>query len=385
MTKQDHEWPDVRAAGDGAASGVAAAAVQDADTASTAWPENRGPGFIQVRTTFPLFVSSWLILVKTRITVDMRCHTLPWGISSFAVAPGTHDLRVSHNWIWAGGGGRAVAAVHVRAGETVRLRYRPSALLVFLAGKLTVEETTYGHHQIEPVEFAQDPRTRGRWRIAVLAVAAICTIVAALIGARVGEWAVSDGSGSDGWATVRAQDMSISLPRSFEVTTDPADYVEALAAVGASEPDQLAELIEQFPDVFALAAFQQQSGDGAGAVATVEVLRFPAADEPLDEFAESFGEGLEAGGQFEITGESERAVGRGRYAAVRIDFDGSWPGQPTARSVAYLVDGGSLQWVVAFTAPSEEYDTVSRTFDRSIATLTLPTADDDEEGGDGQR
>ena len=93
MTKQDHESPSVRAAGDGGGiCGVAAAAVQEADTESTAWPEHRGPGFIQVRTTFPLFVPSFLILVKTRITIDMRCHTLPWGISWFAVAPGTHDL-----------------------------------------------------------------------------------------------------------------------------------------------------------------------------------------------------------------------------------------------------------------------------------------------------
>lgn len=125
---------------------------------------------------------------------------------------------------------------------------------------------------------------------------------------------------------------------------------------------------------------------GAGGGASVEVLRIPAAGESLRAFAESFGEDMEAGGQFEITGESDRAVGTGRYAAVRIDLEGSWPGQPTVRSVVYLVDGGSLLWVAEFTAPSDEYDTVSRTFDRSIATLTLPTsADDDQEGGDRER
>ena len=84
----------------------------------------------------------------------------------------------------------------------------------------------------------------------------------------------------------------------------------------------------------------------------------------------------------------ERTSGADNVAIAPLDIDkdqkldfalgADWQSTNTA-------SGGSLQWVVAFTAPSEEYDTASRTFDRSIATLTLPTADDDEEGGDGQR
>ena len=140
------------------------------------------------------------------------------------------------------------------------------------------------------------------------------------------------------------------------MTTDPADYVEALAAIGVSEPDQLAELIEQFPDVFALAAYQQQSGVGDGAAATVEVLRFPAGGEPLDEFAESFGEGLEAGGELRdhrrerarrrygsvhgcpdrlrqgVGRASRRAGGGSRTWSTAARCSGSWRSQPPARS-----------------------------------------------------
>jgi hypothetical protein len=241
-----------------------------------------------------------------------------------------------------------------------------------------------GNHQLEPVESDQALHTRGRGRIVMLAVAAAGTVVASLIAARIGAWAFSDRSGSDGWATASAREMSISLPRSFVVTTDADDYAELLAGVGASELDQFAEVIEQFPDLFALAAVEKRPGDEAAA--TVEVLRVPGTGESLDESADALGEGLEAGGVFQITGESERVVGTGRYAAARIAFEGNWPGQPAMRSVAYLVDGGSQLWVVEFNAPSEEYDSLSGTFDRSIATLTLPTpADDDEEDGDGQR
>jgi hypothetical protein len=241
----------------------------------------------------------------------------------------------------------------------------------------------YGNYPVAPMEFAQDLHTRGRWRIVVVAVAAACTIVAALIGARIGEWAFGDRSGSDGWTTASAREVSISLPQSFVVTTDPDDYADLLAGVGESELDQFAELIEQFPDFFALAAVEKRPGGEAGA--SVEVLRVPAADESLDEFADAAVDGLEAGGAFQTTDESERAVGTGRYAATRIAVEGSWPGQPAMRSVLYLVDGGSQRWMVTFNAPSEEYDSLSRTFDRSIATLTLPTPGDDEEDGDGQR
>ena len=237
----------------------------------------------------------------------------------------------------------------------------------------------HGHHQAAPMEFAQNPHTHGRWRIVVLAVASACTIVAAVIGAR-----IVQRSESDGWTTAGARDMSISLPRSFVVTTDPDDYAELLAGVGTSDSDQLAALIEQFPDFFALAAIEQPGSDEFGA--SVEVLRVPTAGESLDEVADVMGEDLEAGGAFQVTDESERVVGTGRYAAARIAFEGSSPGQPPGRAVLYLVDGGSYVWMVTFSAPSEDYDSLSRTFDRSIATLTLPPrADDDEEDGDGQR
>jgi hypothetical protein len=381
MTTQDQESPDVRDASNEASGHVARAAVREADTEAATWADPLGPAYVQVRTTWSLFVNWLLVLVKTRITIDMRHHTVPWGLSSFVVAPGTHDVRVAHNWIWSGGGGRAAATVRVEAGQTVRLRYRPG-LFVFLPGKLRVEETTYGHHQTEPVEFAEDPHTRGGWKVAALAATAACMVLGALVGRHIGQWVVSD-SPPDGWTTIHAREMSIALPRRFTVTTDPDEYADFVAEVGAPEPDQAAAGIEQFPDFFALAAYERQPGNEAGA--SVVVLRFPA-DASVRASADAFGQNLEAGGDFEVTSDSRRAVGMDRYDAVRIDYEGSWPGQPTGRSVTYLVDGGTQLWLVEFTAPVEEYDSLSRTFDRSIATLTLPTsADENEEDGHGQR
>jgi hypothetical protein len=318
-----------------------------------------------------------LILVKTRITIGAQSHELPWGTSSFRVDPGAHNLRVSHNWIWRGGAGGAETMVAVEAGETVRVRYRPP-WLVFLSGKLTVEAKTHGRQQIEPLVFRQDPHTRGPWKIAVLAVGLASTLIAAGIGARIGQWVSGDESGSDGWRTTGARGMSISLPHRFHVVTDPADYAEGMAEVGLSDTDELAELIEQFPDVFALAAYEPRPDDEAYARASVVVLRMPSTDERLDESAEFFTEGAEEGGFFDITAQNEMAVGTGRYAAVRIDGKGNLPGYPRERSVSYIIDGGSQLWVVTFAALSDEYETLSPTFDRSMASLKLPTANGDD-------
>lgn len=183
-----------------------------------------------------------------------------------------------------------------------------------------------------------------------------------------------DGSGPQGWVTTRARGMSISLPRSFHVFTDPGDYADGLAEVGLADTDELAEMLEQFPDFFALAAFEVPDEE-IGVRASVVVTRLPSTDEQLDESAELFTEGVEEDGLYEVTATKQIDVGTGRYAAVRIDARGHLPGGPRERSVAYVVDGGSQLWIVTWSALYNEYDTVSPTFDQSIASLTLPSGD----------
>jgi hypothetical protein len=180
-----------------------------------------------------------------------------------------------------------------------------------------------------------------------------------------------DGSGRQGWVTARARGMSISLPRSFHVFTDPGDYAEGLAEVGLAETDELAEMYEHFPDFFALAAFEVPD-EKIGVGASVVVTRIPSMDEPLDESAELFTEGVEEDGLYEVVATTQIDVGTGRYAAVRIDTRGHLPGGPRERSVIYVIDGGSQLWVVTLSALYNKYDTVSRTFDQSIASFTLP-------------
>lgn len=327
-----------------------------------------GAAVIRIRTEFSLVFQWLLVLASTQITVDGRSHTLPWGTSSFLVGAGSHRIRVSFSWLRRRAGAAETTA-ELGPGEAVSLRYRPPRSFAFCSGALIPEGRTSDHHQIDPLVFAPDPHTRGRWRAGVLAFGVVCTVVAAALGSWVGHQLADRGSGSDGWVTARAQGMSISLPRAFDVTTDPADYVEALELAGPDDADALAHAIERFPDLFALAGVDKELDPGASVV----VLHEPSIGASLDEIADLTIEAMEESGFLEVTGESETSVGTGGYAAVRISSRGQWPESPRFRSELYLIDGGAEVWTVEFVAERDQYGAVSPTFERSIASLELPT------------
>jgi hypothetical protein len=180
----------------------------------------------------------------------------------------------------------------------------------------------------------------------------------------------AEGSRTDDWRTTRVSGMSISLPGSFEVTTDPNDVAQGAAEVGQSTTDDFAELVRQFPDLFVLAAFEPLPGE-VDVGTSLMVMRFPSGGS-LDDSVREFSAGFEEAGFFEITAQNDVRVGAGRYAAVRIDAEGNLPGFPTQQGPTYLIDGGSQVWMVDFTTLREEYQRFSPIFDRSIASLTLP-------------
>ena len=80
-------------------------------------------------------------------------------------------------------------------------------------------------------------------------------VAAGSVGFGVSQW-LGGGSGADGWSTVRARGMSISLPSSFEVITDSGDFARGVGEVGQSVTDDLQNWVRQFPDFFGLAAFE---------------------------------------------------------------------------------------------------------------------------------
>ncbi|HEX6332439.1 MAG TPA: hypothetical protein VF129_14300 [Actinomycetota bacterium] len=211
------------------------------------------------------------------------------------------------------------------------------------------------------------PSARDRRRQLVIAVLSLVVVVGA-VGYGVSQSA-DGGSGSDGWRTTHVGGMSISLSRSFEVITDAGDYAQAAAEVGEPATDDLAELIRQFPDFFVLFAIEPLPNRMDTGTSLV-VMRFPSGGS-FDEFTEEFATEMEKGGFVETTAEDEITVGAGRYSAVRFENKGHLPGLPLSQSAIYLIDGGSQVWMVEFTTPPEEFERLSPTFERSIASFTV--------------
>jgi hypothetical protein len=99
---------------------------------------------IALRTGF--FVLDWTLnFTRTTVTVDGHGHQLPWGVHSFPLEPGRHQLQVSYRYLRLSAAGNASIDVDVPPHQVVQVSYRaPIAVLVRgdLPGKLTVEAHT---------------------------------------------------------------------------------------------------------------------------------------------------------------------------------------------------------------------------------------------------
>lgn len=176
--------------------------------------------------------------------------------------------------------------------------------------------------------------------------------------------------GDDWWRTEQVRGLSISLPPTFDIFTDPEDYAAALSDAGTPATEGFAEILREFPEFFVLVALEP-TGEGSDVEASVLVMRYPSGGEPLDVLADWYQEGIQENG-YEVIAREETAVGTGRYSSVRIDNEGQATGLSPSRDVDYVVDGGAQTWTITFSAHPEEYARFSAVFDRSIASLTLP-------------
>jgi hypothetical protein len=93
-----------------------------------------GQGELKIHTSF--FILMWILyFFSTKIEINGQAVNKPWGVSSFPMPAGTHQLRVSFNYLF-GPAGTAVRNVTVHAGHTTTVRYS-APWLIFLAGDLT--------------------------------------------------------------------------------------------------------------------------------------------------------------------------------------------------------------------------------------------------------
>jgi hypothetical protein len=111
------------------------------DIKSGGSPEPGGPGQgVVLRTGF--FPIDWTLrFTRTTVTLDGHSFSVPWGEHFFPLEPGRHRLQVSYPYRHLSEAGKASALLDVTPDQSVQVSYQapPSVLMLFLAGKLTVE------------------------------------------------------------------------------------------------------------------------------------------------------------------------------------------------------------------------------------------------------
>lgn len=180
---------------------------------------------------------------------------------------------------------------------------------------------------------------------------------------------------SDRWTTVTEDGMSISLPASFALYTDPGDVTDEFSEVGARRAGPFGTEIGG--DLFVLAGTYSVEGSEFGAEFIVTSI--PVWGTSAREAADSQKARLEQRGAT-VVGDTETTVGDDRYPAVRVDFEFAGPAAAQVRGVSYVVGGELWIWMANFTTPAEHYEQFAPIVDRSIASLTLPTSGGEVEG-----
>ncbi|HEX6208457.1 MAG TPA: hypothetical protein VF058_08895 [Actinomycetota bacterium] len=180
-------------------------------------------------------------------------------------------------------------------------------------------------------------------------------------------WAPEQG----GWRTTEANGVSLSLPSSFAVFTDPDEIAQVVMEGTDPSAREVAEIIQQFPDFFVLLA-SEFSEEGTETGSLVLVLRLPSFGVPFDEMISSYEEDFEG---YELASPVSRQavdVGVSGLRAVRFDYDHRLPGFPgEVHSADFVVDGGMQVWLLQTINPADRWEEHTSRLDRIVASLAF--------------
>lgn len=217
---------------------------------------------------------------------------------------------------------------------------------------------------------AKPPGYVRRFRVAL--IGAIPAMVAVVAWAVVSQLIWPSGEISDAWQPIEADGMSIELPNSFDVFTDAPEAAEWFADSPVTAVQEIGRTIEQNPEWFVLlAGHDVEEGQFGASILVMGNPLFGTIEDPARAFAEMAVPVMEQNGLTILTNE-DATVGTDGYSAVSIAFEAEAEGVPDTRGVSYVVDGGSMLWILEFSVPAEYYDTFEPVFERAVASLDLP-------------
>jgi hypothetical protein len=175
---------------------------------------------------------------------------------------------------------------------------------------------------------------------------------------------------SETWTTVDQDGMSLELPDSFDVYTDPEEAADALEQLSGGG-EEAADLVRENPEVLVVAALHDPAESEY--VVEVDVLRFPPEDVEITSVRDFADAVISNGAPGEsVLDDEDVVVGTGGYEAVRIDLETQLEGERGRTTAYFLVDSGGTYVVIDYLAPSIEHDRFEAVFEQSIASLELP-------------
>ena len=171
-----------------------------------------------------------------------------------------------------------------------------------------------------------------------------------------------------GWERFEGGGAELWLPQSFEggdISEDIDVVVENLRRLGP-DFEQIAQMIEQNPSMYAIWAFDSDVG-GSGFLTSVNVIKEQVLsaitpetylDMALPQFPP----------QFQVVEQDILSVGNYQAGRVVIEFAVSAvPG----KEVMYVIKNGNTMWVITFATAMDEYDQRLPVFEQSVLTFKV--------------
>jgi hypothetical protein len=180
--------------------------------------------------------------------------------------------------------------------------------------------------------------------------------------------ATDEGADNTDWVTTDTDGFSLSLPGSFTVFTDQQRLLDELNRLGH---EQQANIIASFDgNPYSFVLFGTEPQYQTGWATTVLAFRAPTLGLSLEEFTQTFAEGIEQGPK-NIVRQTRRTVGVDDVPAMDLDIEVEIPGAGVSLGRYFVLQNKSDTWIVTYDFPASEATRMERVWRRSIASLAL--------------
>jgi serine/threonine-protein kinase len=171
-----------------------------------------------------------------------------------------------------------------------------------------------------------------------------------------------------GWEKFEAKGVELWLPESYDggnVSEDMQTVVEKIRSLGP-EYENMATVIEQNPDMFALWAFDSNIGASGSLTSTAITFEKVLSVITVDTYLDAASSQLPA--SFKVT---DRQITKlNKYDAGRLEIEFTISGT-NGKELMYVVKNGNMFWVITYGTSADEFDQRLPEFEKSALTFKV--------------